>query len=488
MKINELVNRFKTDDSNDYLFQFVLGQIAGYTMYEQAIIKKDNNPDGSIIKYRYDENSYQYINEFFSKIEFLSKPVIGSGKKVVIKDLPDEYKYPSKHEVPFEDKIYILDKIKDSFMHLRGEDTMYDFDFNNRCILIKNVAGDYSLECKIPFDDLFKFNQKVKIDYDKSTPSLDWVDQFLFGKNPYKNIKKVLTNNSNDNVYEIRVSNRQRVIFNPDSKNIFSFYEKTFDGTKGTSLKEVVNYHVDSYVTLLLASSKNMNYPLLGKLYDFDFHCTNQNYKDKVNSMMKGMVDLYLSFYDKVGFMDPDRLKTDLLKCFLYFDQKENEQGFIADMSFINNLIIHFMRNARSHANNKGTDNAPFKEENILYYDVSYNSLLNPISSKTEPTFALEGKRRDFDIFFEELRSRSMSNGEFFIQIKNEFFNDKYDTLELFLEELDQFIVHCALEGNKDAEILTFSKGNALDFTDFIRKIIKGTFVKGEEEDNKKKK
>ena len=486
MKIKELVNRFKTDDLNDYLFQFILGQIAGYTMYEQAIIKKDNNPDVSIIKYRYDENSYKYINELFSKIDFLSKPVIGSGKKVVIKDLPDKYKYPSKHETSLEDKIYILDKIKDSFMHLRGEDTMYDFDFNNRCIIIKNVASDYSLECKIPFDDLFKFNQKVKIDYDKSTPSLDWVDDFLLGKRAYPDMKKLITGNSDDNIYEIRVSGGKRVIFNPDSKDVFSFYEKTSGGARGTNLRGIMNYHVDSYVTLLLASNDNKNYPLLGKLYNFNFHCTNQNYQDKVNSMMREMVDLYLSLYDKAEYMNSDRLKAELLKKFLYIDQSDSERGFIADISQINNSIIHFMRNARSHANNRGTDKAPFKDENILYYDVSYNSLLNPISSKSEPTFALEGKKKDFDVFFEELRTRSMSNREFYVQIMNELFEDKYDTLELFLEELEQFIFHCALEGNHDAEILTLGKGNALDFTDFIRKIIKGIFNKTEDEENKK--
>ena len=484
MKINELITRFKTDNPDDFVFQFMLSQIAGYIMYEQAIIKKDNNYSASSIKYRYDDNSYKYINDFFSKIEFLSNPLIGKGKTVNIKDLPDKYKYPSKHEISIDKKIYILDKIKDSFMHLHGEDTMYDFDFNNRCIVINNVGNDYSLQCKIPFDDLFKFNQKIKINYDKSTPSLDWVDEFLSGNKMYKNIQKIKTDNLEDNMYEIRISNNRRIIFNPDSKDVYSFYERGMDGAKSESLRNIINYHVDSYVTLLLADKKN--YPLLASLYNFDFHCENSTYKQKIDSVMKKMVELYLKWYDDVEVMNQEKLKNEVLKSFFSIGQNGKEQGFIFDISSINNSIIRFMRNARSHANNKGIDEAPFGEENILYYDVSYNSLQNPISSKSVPVFVLEGKKKDFDIFFEELRTKSISNGELYNQIVNELVYDKYDTLEIFLDELDKFIVHCAFEGNYDAEILTLPKGNALDFTDFIRKIFKGNFVKNVELYNKK--
>ena len=103
MKIQELVRKFEEQDIKDTAFNLMLFLVADYTMYEQAIIKKDNiSARESTIKYRYSKNSYRYVNEFFSKIQFLSKPIIGKGKTPVIKGLPDKHKFPMKHEVPFE--------------------------------------------------------------------------------------------------------------------------------------------------------------------------------------------------------------------------------------------------------------------------------------------------------------------------------------------------------------------------------------------------
>ena len=64
MKIVDLVEKFK--DRGNKEFNFLLNEIANYVMYEQAMIKKDNGANPTI-KYRYDEKSYEYINDVFKK-------------------------------------------------------------------------------------------------------------------------------------------------------------------------------------------------------------------------------------------------------------------------------------------------------------------------------------------------------------------------------------------------------------------------------------
>ena len=81
MRFDELVERFKKQDPNDAIFNFMLNQVADYTMNEQTIIKKDNKTnDVDTIKYRYDENTYRYINEFFQKLNFYQLPKLEEEK------------------------------------------------------------------------------------------------------------------------------------------------------------------------------------------------------------------------------------------------------------------------------------------------------------------------------------------------------------------------------------------------------------------------
>ena len=68
-------------------------------------------------------------------------------------------------------------------MHLNGDDTLYEFDFYEQVIIIKNITNVYSLECKIPFKDLYVFNRIIKYYYDNSAPALEWIDEFFNGKN-----------------------------------------------------------------------------------------------------------------------------------------------------------------------------------------------------------------------------------------------------------------------------------------------------------------
>lgn len=479
MKIQELVRKFEEQDIKDTAFNLMLFLVADYTMYEQAIIKKDNiSARESTIKYRYSKNSYRYVNEFFSKIQFLSKPIIGKGKTPVIKDLPDKHKFPMKHEVPFEEKIYILDKIKDSFMHLHGDDTLYDFDMSDHTIVIRNVGGDFSLECKIPVDELFKFNQRIKLEYDKSTPNLDWVNEFLSKSRNLKTMRNVMAHRIyGSDLYQIRISHNRRAII--DENNNVIFLEKSLDGVKSMSVKDLVSYHANSYVTLLMASSSDKNYPLLSGLNNFDYHCENPSYVEMISSITRRMNDFGFNLLRDMEHMSPENIKGKILD-FLFSINKQNkkEEGLICDLAKVNGEVIKRLRNARSHANNRGTDKASFGEENILFYDVSYNSLLNTASEKAEPTFAFQGKKKDFDNLFSEIRTCSMSNAELKEKIENELVLGKSDTLEMLLDEIDRFIIQAAVDGSLYADSLSLPVGNARDFTDFIRKALNGTFVK----------
>ena len=384
-----------------------------------------------------------------------------------------------KHEVPFEDKIYILDKIKDSFMHLRSGDTLYDFDMSDYTIVIRNVGGDYSLECKIPVDELFKFNQRIKLEYDKSTPSLSWVNEFLFKSRQMKMMRNVMVHNAFvGDAYEMRNLHDKRAVFNPNT-NILSFFERGGTDVKRLDLKDLTSYHTNSYVTLLMASSKDKNYPLLSGLNNFDFHCNNSSYVEQITSITKKMNDFGCNLLSNIEHKKPEVIRKEILE-FLYGINKQNneERGLICALAKVNGEVIKGLRNARSHANNKGVDNASFGEEKILFYDVLYNSIENTASEKSEPKFAFEGKKKDFDRLFSEIRTNSISNADLYERINNELTLGKSDALELLLDEIDRFIVQAAADDSLYADSLILPMGNARDFTDFIRKALNGTFVK----------
>lgn len=474
MRISDLESNLE-----NYKFNQFLNEVASYVMYEQAIIKKDNNVGGSSIKYRYDKKSFKIINFLISSIEFLSEPVIGSAKKVVVKDLPDDYKYSVKHELSIKDKIYILDKIKDSFMHLHNNETMYDIDDDN--IVIKNIDSDYSLECKISFKALYVFNRGIKYFYDTSMPSLNWIDKFFMRDRKINLSKKLLVKGLDANFNLINLSPRRRVIYIPDTDCYYFFEESGFDdygfSTHQMSKQEYDSYHTDSYVSLLKASSDDMNYPLLESLYDFDFHCDHSAYVDKLEKIMKSIMEFYNVTYSNIGKIDQNKLKKNILDFLFSVGQNGKDKGLISDISSINNMIIKkYMRNARSHANNRGVENCRLGEEKIIYHDVLYNSLQNEISDKSVPTFVLIGGRKDLNSFFEKIRNHSMSNRNLYEQIVNDLYLGKDDSLELFLQQFTKFINQCSKDNILYAESLKMPVGNANDFVDFIRKIMNGTF------------
>ena len=476
MKITDIVRKYKQDDFKDREFVEVLNEIANYVMYEQAIVKKDNDDNNSTIKYSYDEKSYKFINYFFSKIEFLSKPVIGSAKKVNIKNLPDKYKSEGKHVIPFSDKVYLLDKIKDSFMHLNGDETLYEINYNEKVILIKNITPMYSLECKIPFKDLYVFNRTIKYYYDNSAPALEWIDEFFNGKNQIYINYKIPVKGYNK-LFEMRLPSNRRVLYVPGTDCYFFYERADIDGVKSLSKKEYDSYFTDSYISLLMASKDDMNYPLLESLYQFDFHCEHKAYVPKMESIVNKIISFYNYIYSNIDYLNYDFLKQKILEFIYHTSQNGKKDGLLVDISDVNNLIVKkYMRNARSHANNKGIIDSSFANEVIIYYDVAYNSLQNKISDKTIPSFVLTGKRKELNNFFDEITKNSKNNQELYDQIVNGLSNDNYDSYEMFLHQVEIFIEQASKDKIKYADVLKTPIGNASNFVDFIRKIMKGTF------------
>lgn len=485
MKIVDLVEKFK--DRGNKEFNFLLNEIANYVMYEQAMIKKDSeSPHSSTIKYRYDEKSYEYINDFISKITFSPKLKIGKGKKVNIKGMPDELYFELKHEMSFSDKIYILDKIKDSFMHLRDDNTMFDFDYKEGCIVIKNIADDFSLECKIPIKALYEFNRKIKRNYDKSAESIKWIDRYLELLKNYPNDKSPSLNL--DRRFILRSPRKKYITFKGYNGERLLYYgdyepkENRMD-VKRISRATYESYHTASYVASLVSSVKNSNYPLLDYLYDFNFSCSNEELKNKVISIFNKLEGFYKYAYNNGEYIPYNTLISDLKKLIYSINsQNHGENGLIYDISFVHNMIIkNFIRNARSHANLREEENSTFINNTVIYHDVTHNSYLNGDSEKSIPSFVMSGSKQKFDSLFDEVINNSISNAELFTEMESQYIDGHEDAYEPFLKQLEGFINFAFKLYADDYKITNFnylntSVGNASNFVDFLRKILNGTF------------
>lgn len=471
---NDVVNNFRT--KIDKRFNSYLNEVANYVIFEQTLIKKDNkSKKKSSIKYRYDEKTYNLINDFFKEITFDGELKVGRAKDVDIKDLPDELYFENNHELPFADKIYLLDKIKDSFMHLRGNNTLYDFDFRNKTIDIHNSADDFALNCKIPFSTLYQFNRAIKEIYDKETPPLNLIETFSkeriregVKERAIRRRQFVEENGVHINSpagFVAAMKNGTLVLYE-GIKNVNSLSTKC----KVVGKKFMDNYYTSSYVSSLVASKEESNYPLLGELYngEFDFQCSKKDYIDMMNGIMNRIMKFYDSNTINLEYIGSDKLKNNVQN-FL-----NNEIGSICR---INNFIVTSLRNARSHANLEETNREIFGNPLMLYHDAHYNSHLNLENENTIPSFYMIGYKKDFDQLFNNLIDKR-TNPEFFkVDLENELTLGKYDLLEKFLEQFEGLIKQARNDLNINTEYLYVPIGNAENFIDFIRKVINGTFV-----------
>jgi hypothetical protein len=163
---------------------------------------------------------------------------------------------------------------------------------------------------------------------------------------------------------------------------------------------------------------------------------------------------------------------------FIYrYNQNGEETGILVDISQIINIIIkNFLRNARSHANIKETEESTFHNPIVVYHDVLYNSLLGGYSDKCIPSFVMVGSKSKFDKLFDKITVYSKSNSSVIDKIKDDFSDGKDDTLEEFLNQFELFINQAYKDKISGSEHLILPIGNASNFVDFLRKILNGTF------------
>ena len=446
MDIFELSNNFKTSlhnyNYNNMAFFTAINTIADYIMYEQTIIKKDNVIGASSITYTPSNVSLNAINELISSINFTQEPIIGSSKSVII----------NGDDKSISSNIYLLDKIKDSLMHVQNNMTLYKFDNKYKNIIIENTSDDYSLKCIIPINALIKFNNIIKNNYYNIDPEIKWIDQ-IYDKTSDIEKKDIRDNNISKltigNYYSHRVNKYSRVIFKKNSKEkLYAIY----GNNKNMYESEYLSYHTYSYLTLLYAS--NHDYPILNDLYNLNFNCTHPEYIQKCNKIINDMID----FYENNNFnsyMPYEVIKDKVMKHLI---------NRLKDINMINKYILTYMRNARSHANKIGNDRL-----NITYFDVKYNSEELNSSLLSTPTFILEDTNENINILFDKL-STSIDLDEY---INN--FESRY--LNTFINELGLFILQCKKDNiNPNIDRLLLPLDDASNYIEFITKILNNAY------------
>ena len=480
MNIVDLANKYKSRRVAG--FNYLIDEISNYVMLEQTLIKKDNGEDASI-KYRYDEDTYKYIDEFISEITFLSEPIIGTKKRVVIKDLPGELMYEDKHNFSLEDKIYLLDKIKDSFMHLKGDDTLYDIDFRDNTVTIRNVSNQYALDCKIPFSTLHNFNNRLRKKYLDKYP-LNSEEVMLddeinrgfrrFSRREFDNASNG-SNSSSNQEHVVRCENGSIVLYKRLNENSFGRY-------KVIAKSALRNCYTSSYVSLLLASREDANYPLLNIASDMEVECDRELYIQLMEPLMKKIKNFYWSIYKTIDYFSQEEINRKVRE-FLYREENGKKVGLIQDISYVNNTLVKkLLRNARSHANLEEVDREIPNNPIMSYYDVTSNSHISLDNEKTIPSFVMIGYKNDFDKLFDDIQEHSISNEDFYNDLNTELSFGRNDLFEEYLSQLEGYIDQAYSNNIDYADYLKPPIGNASNFVDFIRKIMNGSF---EYEENK---
>lgn len=454
MDINFLLNQFKyavryyTNDNMAFLNTISL--VSDYIMYEQSIVKKDNvDKYHTDIIYSYDKLSYDAINDFISSINFIEEPIVGANKNVVLNG--------TIYDKDLEKKIYLLDKIKDSFMHLDNGNTKYEFIDSFEKIAIENTYNDYSLKCIIPSDSLSKFNSTIRDNYYKIDPEIKWVHEMSkkmdivqeFDFNRFSKLKDY-------NLCVYKYSPLARVIFS--KKNPQRIYIQHYSLKNMKSESEYLSYHTYSYLSLLRITD-DASYPLLNELYKLDFRCSNATYVDKARKMIESMI-LFYGKYNSNSYIPEDKLQL-IVERYI--------SSFSKSFVIVNRELLRSLRNARSHANKIGD-----KKFNITYYDVKYNSIKLNSNLNSTPIFILKATNKEMDTLFDVLNSDGISDVDFtneLIQDMQDFSHNGYT--DKFLKQIYLFILQCKKDGiSNDVDKLLLPAGNANNFVDFAFKCL----------------
>lgn len=448
MNINTLIDTFnyanKNYNSETQYFLNAINIISNYTMYEQTIIKKDSvSSVKSKIEYTYDKLSYSAIKKLIDNINFIEEPTIGASKEVILLN-------SSEDEI--KNKIYILDKIKDSFMHLNNDLTMYEFDDEYSKIYINNVSHDFSLKCVIPIKDLKEFNDTIKNNFFIEDDEIKWVSD-IKNSNKYSNITKYKN-------IEILKSKEGRVIkINGSPQNI---YYKYYQDNDNILESEYLSYHTYSYLSLL--KSTCFEYPILNSLYNLNIYTNHIEFISKSNSIINNMVNFYTKYSSVYEYLTSEKRANYLSR---YMSM------LINDLSQINLYLLSYMRNARAHANKLGDNNY-----NIYYYNVKDNTKKLNQTQESTPTFIIKDTNININKLFEEINDYSITKDDYTKLITDLINNGVYNEfIDDYLRQVYNYIILCKRNiNNPNIDVLLKERGNASDFVDFIKKTIDNTF------------
>lgn len=417
MNIDNLLTKFihaKNNFSYDnYDFFECINTISDYVMYEQSIIKKNNiNSCLSNITYTYDTMSYDAINDLYNSINFISEPIIGSSKSVIVNGCSD---------TSLPNKIYILDKIKDSLMHLEGNNTKYIFSEDNKSVIIKNIMSDYSLECEIRISDLRYFCDLIKSYYVNVDNELELIDYM-----------RLLHKSGND------IVNKDNGVFKITSiedspEKIYSYTNKK--GVFKRLESDYLSYHTYSYITLLKSETKD-DYPILPSLYSSDVFCENNSYKEQCQSILNTMDSKYKSLTSNaLNKHIPYKNKVDQAINFLDYT--------IKSIGNLNGQIVRSLRNARAHANKASNEDC-----DIYFFDVEDNTTIT-----NDFKFALRIQKPKLISLLNEINYCPTSN-DYINILHNEINTKDFEYLYEYIEYLNTFIYHCALNGYDTKDLL----------------------------------
>lgn len=435
---NKVCHFYNKDErlNNEQLEKYIdiIQLITSYVANEQLIIKKDNaygQNNETRIKYTFQEDTFESIIAFFKSIKFLSIPKIGTKKQVsIVSDsfnIEDGIKYKGKiiqdsfENYSLKDVIYIMDKIKDSFMHINNqEQLLYKVISNNGkgIIRIENMGGEdaFSLNCEIPIEALKQFvesTQKYNIDahVHENIAMHKKIDVKKYESSDFKNL--MLNAQTNDMLH---------------SKGLIPY----------------------SYLTMLQAS--RYNYPLLPSLYQCECNFNGE----QITKLVKNILDSLILYKERLNNLlvynyQLTEKVLDSLKAPIY--------NVIYNMMLYNNEVIRHIRNSISHSN------YDFDEDFVRFTDKKNNSSKNIFGTKDVPEFELTGAVNDVYSLFDEINDtkiktrknpddlnddidslKAISDGV----LKHNTHSIQFQIRNAFYEQLKGFLQNCSFSENEE--------------------------------------
>ncbi len=422
----------------------IINIISNFITCEQKVIKTDNSIRGNIkkqLKYRYDDSTWNVLWTFFSKIEFISDPKIGTGKSVKIVSNDSLYSEdsiirhaPKKYDISKSEVVYIINKIKDSFMHVDCNGSILYHINNEGTITINNISQDFSLQCKIPISEMKEFIKQIEKYYDDEIMEPDIISKYKYTKTLREKIDKEL----GVDFVTLRYSNTTR-----------ENYQKLEEAYKQELLIKSIQYKgLSAYAYLTFLFDLKKCYPILLSLSEFDCRFKSS----EINTYASKILDDLLSGYDLINQYNGELPDYELrrVKDLFFTNNQGKQEGIIYNIMKYNDSIIKNLRNSRSHAN--------FDKQSelfVLFQNSLNNSSINMKGKNDISNFELFGTIDDMLLLLDEINNSNYALSEVVDAVIE---NDNQEVSSLFFQQLSGFLVNCYCNGSeeirKKAEII----------------------------------